>query len=221
MASPRRTPLVTNEYYHIFNRGVARMPTFLSKRDYKQALLSILFYNNAHSKISLSRFKKFSTEEQIKFYTSRVESEKLVQVVAFCLMPNHFHFLLQQLQENGISKFLSQFTNSYTRYFNTTHNRVGPVYQGVFKSVHIETDEQLVHLSRYIHLNPIVSNVIHAEELETYQWSSFSEYLNRPNKKSANIVLQQFRDSQDYKDFVLDHVTYAKELHRIKHLLLE
>ena len=93
-------------------------------------------------------------------------------------MPNHFHLLLKQTIDNGISHFLSKFTNSYTKYFNTKYNRVGPVFQGVFKSVHIESDEQLMHLSRYIHLNPVVSAVVEKQNLLSYPLVIFSRVFS-------------------------------------------
>lgn len=137
-------------------------------------------------------------------------------------MPNHFHFLLKQIAEDGISNFLSKFTNSYTRYFNTKHQRVGPLFQGAFKAVHIETDEQLIHLSRYIHLNPVSSIVIPKKDLLTYPWSSLPAYIHS-NTRIVNTVpvLNHFSSVEDYKLFQLDHISYAKELEKIKHLRLE
>src|SRR3989344_7368319 len=154
--SDRRTPLVKGEYYHIFNRGVARQPTFLNRNDYKRALLTLSYYRFSSPPVRLSRFKEFSQEERNRIALNMQKKKKFAEIISFVFMPNHFHLLLKQTVNNGISHFLSKFTNSYTKYFNTKYNRVGPVFQGVFKSVHIESDEQLMHLSRYIHLNPVV-----------------------------------------------------------------
>lgn len=99
-------------------------------------------------------------------------------------MPNHFHLLLKQTKENGISKLVANFQNSYTRYFNLKNERVGPLFQGVFKALRVKTDEQLIHVSRYIHLNPYSSSVIKSfEELKRYPWSSVEEYLHPQTKK--------------------------------------
>lgn len=222
MSFVRRTPLVNDEFYHIFNRGVARAPTFISRAEYKQAILTLSYYRHVHPPVSLARFKELSQEERQKLLDSLQKAEKLVEIVAFVLMPNHFHFLLKQNQDNGISKFASQFTNSYTRYFNTLNERVGPLFQGVFKSVHVETDEQLIHLSRYIHINPVVANVIRENDLFSYAWSSFPDYLNGESLLvSMGAVLGQFKNPQTYKEFVLNYINYAKELEKIKHLALE
>lgn len=222
MTSVRPTPLVNGEFYHIFNRGVARMPMFLSKIDYKQAIQTLSYYRFTKPPIALSRFKELPVKEKENFLSSLQSTERLVDIVSFVFMPNHFHFLLKQHKDNGISKFISQFTNSYTRHFNTVYERVGPVYQGVFKSVHIETDEQLIHVSRYIHLNPLVSNVIREKDLLSYPWSSLPDFLNgKSSLVQLEHILQHFKNPVDYKQFVLDHTDYARRLEEIKHLTLE
>lgn len=222
MSFVRRTPLTNGEFYHIFNRGVARAPTFISRAEHKQAMLTLSYYRYAHPPVSLARFKELSQEERQRLLASLQKAEKLVEIVAFVLMPNHFHFLLKQNKDNGISKFTSQFTNSYTRYFNTLNERVGPLFQGVFKSIHVETDEQLIHLSRYIHLNPMVSNVIRGSDLLAYPWSSLSDYVNSVSTQiSTELVLSHFKNPQEYKEFVLDRVDYGKELEKTKHLILD
>ncbi len=149
--------------------------------------------------------------------------EKLVDIICFCLMPNHFHFMLKQKLDNGISTFISNFTNSYTRYFNTKHERIGPLFEGIFKAVRIESEEQLIHTSRYIHLNPVSSFLIEPKDLENYQWSSYLEFLgfSDENLTIKNLVLNFFPLVSDYKKFVLDHADYARQLELIKHLTLE
>lgn len=136
-------------------------------------------------------------------------------------MPNHFHLLLKQTSDNGISKFMGKTLNSYTRYFNTLNKRVGPLFQGAFKAVRIKTGEQLLHISRYIHLNPYVSNIVKDPSL--YKWSSFNAYADGRANTNTNkkIVLELFKNSREYVNFVLDHSEYARELERIKHLVFE
>lgn len=139
-------------------------------------------------------------------------------------MPNHFHFLLRQLVENGIPKFISNFENSFTRYFNTKHERVGPLFLDQFKGVRIETDEQLFHVSRYVHLNPYTSYVVKdLEVLKRYPWSSFSEYLveNQNGICEKETILSFFKNKKAYEQFVIDRADYQRELHKIQHLLLE
>ncbi len=135
-------------------------------------------------------------------------------------MPNHFHLLLKQVQDSGISQFIGKLSNSYTRYFNTLNKRVGPLFQGRFKAVRVKTDEQLLHLSRYIHLNPYVANLV--KDPSFYQWSSYNEYLDIKNGIcNKDIVLGLFKDSSEYATFVTDHSEYARQLEIIKHLAFE
>ena len=139
-------------------------------------------------------------------------------------MPNHFHFLLKQQKERGISKFLSDFTNSYTRYFNARHKRLGPLFEGVFKAVRIEKGEQLMHVSRYIHLNPVASLIVKEEELSNYAWSSLPEYLNEHLDTEIcdkEIILNSFSSRDDHRKFIYNQIKYAQDLETIKHLLLE
>ena len=119
---------------------------------------------------------------------------------------------------------MSDFQNSYTRYFNTSHRGIGPLLQGQFKAVRIEDDKQLLHLSRYIHLNPYTSFIVRdLEDLFEYPWSSFPEYLSKIETGICNKehILSQFSSSDAYKSFVLDQANYQRELGKIKHLSLE
>src|SRR5690348_10592818 len=146
----RTIPLVSGEYYHVYNRGVAHQPTFLKKKDYERFLLCLRYYQY-NPPLKLSRCLQISLKEREKFLTNIENQEaKIVDIIAYCLMPNHFHILIKQNKEDGISKFLRLSINSYARYFNTKYKRVGTLFQGMFKAIHIETEEQLLHLSRYI-----------------------------------------------------------------------
>lgn len=136
-------------------------------------------------------------------------------------MPNHIHLLLTQVREGGVTEFISKISNSYTKYFNTKNKRVGPLFQGEFKAVHIDSDEQLLHVSRYIHLNPIVSYL--SKSLDDYQWSSFHEYVNTVSQEfcEKDIILRQFTDKLKYRQFLFDQENYGKTLESIKHQLLD
>lgn len=137
-------------------------------------------------------------------------------------MPNHFHLLIKQNTDNGISRFMRLTINSYARYYNTKYKRVGSLFQGMFKAVHIETDEQLLHISRYIHLNPLVSHIINEQDFLSYPYSSLPEYINNQGYISNPVpILNHFSKKQSYLKFVLDQADYGKELEKIKHLTLE
>lgn len=219
----RHFPIATGHFYHIFNRGVAKQPTFLSKKDYEQAILALSYYRFSNVPIKLSRFKEISLEEKTKLMLSlEKDNDNLVRIVGFVLMPNHFHFLLYQNKDKGIATFIAKFSNSYTKYFNTKQDRVGPIFQGVYKAVKVDTDEQLVHLSRYIHLNPVVSSLITKEEIFNYPWSSLPHFVkDYSTLVYVEPILSLFKNKSEYNKFLLDQISYAKQLELIKHLTLE
>lgn len=224
MATQRKVVFVNNNFYHIYNRGIERKPIFTSKWEFQRALNTLRYYRFNNLTLRLSKFLAKTTQEQYDILNSLNKADnKRVEIIAFCLMHNHFHFLLKQQVDEGISKFISNFTNSYTKYFNTKHQRIGPILQGTFQAVLVETDEQLIHLSRYIHLNPVSSSIIKPEELEDYYWSSFREYLNLTSDRICNkeVVVEFFSDIKKYAEFVKDQISLAKELDKIKHLTIE
>lgn len=221
----RKVVLANNEIYHVLNRGVEQRIIFSSKREYQRTITAIYYYHFRNLPFQLARALLLETKERQRFFEElKKDGEKLVEIICFCLMPNHFHLLLKQKLRNGIIKFVSNLSNSYTRYFNTRHKRIGPLFQGPFKAVRIENDEQLKHISRYIHLNPVASYLIEENELDTYPWSSLPEYLNRPEQIEIcekDIILGSFSSRNHYHKFVHDRVEYAKELEKIKHLQIE
>lgn len=221
MASYRKVILADGEIYHVFNRGVEKRTIFSTSSDFKRALESVNYYRFAGLFIRYSHFIRLRPELKKQITDSLTSQE--VSIIAYCLMPNHFHFLLRQENKDGIRKFLSKFSNSYSKYYNTKHERVGPLFQGRFKAVRVESNEQLLHLSRYLHLNPIASFLTSEADLDKYPWHSFREYLN-PGQRlltSPGIVIDQFKNTMDYRNFVYDRISYAQELEKIKHLTLE
>lgn len=211
----RITPLVSGEYYHIYNRGNEKRKIFTKAWDYKRFQKTFYYYQFNSLRQSFSKF----TKADLGLF--KPDSEKrIVEVVCYCLMPNHFHFLMRQLQENGISKFVGQLSNSYTKYFNTKYKRIGSLFQGTFKAVHINTDEQLLHVSRYIHLNPVVSGIV--KKPESYRWSSYLEYIrNKPFYSSPQEILNFFSSPKKYQEFVEAQIDYGSTLEILKHKTID
>ncbi len=217
----RELPLVTGSYYHVLNRGVAKLPTFLDDHDYRHALTALEYYTTIEPPMRLSELSRLHQSSWRRIRDELRSEPKLVEIVAFSLMPNHFHLLLKQLVDDGITTLLRRWLNSYSRYFNTRHDRVGSLFQGVFKAVLIHSTEQLVHVSRYIHINAPVAGIIPADQVAAYPWSSMREYLGAPGFCKPDIILEQFQDARAYEAFVLDQIDYARQLDAIKHLTLE
>ena len=223
----RITPLITGEIYHVFNRGIARQPTFTKKKEFERALLTINFYKHYIPVVKLSKFLVKRKDEQDEIMDILKKSEKLVEIFTYCLISNHFHLLIRQIKDGGISKFVGNFQNSYTRYFNTRNERDGSLFLDQFKAIRIETDEQLMHVSRYIHLNPYTSFVIgNFNNLISYPWSSLGEYLQLAGN-SEKICMKEFilelfdNNVNTYKKFILDQADYQRKLDQIQHLIFE
>lgn len=140
------------------------------------------------------------TEEQIH----KILKNQYIELVNFILMPNHFHLLVQERQEKGISRYMQRILNSYTKYFNTKYDKSGHLFQGPFQVVHIKNNEQLLHLSAYIHRNAREIKGWKNKE-EKYFWSSYQDYIekNRWGKLlRTDMILEQFSHPEEYKNFV-------------------
>ena len=212
----------SGQTYHTFNVGVEKRPTFTDKKEYKRALLTLDYYRFDEVSISLSEVLKLNLEERELFLSEIRKKKKIVDIFGYCFMPNHFHFLLKQLVDGGISTFVGNFSNSYTKYFNKKNGRMGHLFQGVFKAVRIENDEQLIHVLRYIHINPIVSSVIYQADLEKYPYSSFCEYLgNKDGVCNKELIMNNFLTAEKLKIFTFDQIDYGRRLESIKHLTPE
>lgn len=223
MPSNRKVVFANNEYYHVFNRGVEKRPTFTNKYEFLRAMNTLSFYRFAQLPIRYSKYLNLNKKAKEEFMNGFGENNLQVEIMAFCFMGNHFHFLLKQKADNGIAKFMAQFTNSYTKYFNTKHQRVGPLFQGVFKAVYVEDDEQFLQLSRYIHLNPVNGFFVMAKDLDDYLWSSYPEYLGLIERAIVNPepILNFFKSREEYKKFVMDEADFKIKLSRVEHLLID
>lgn len=211
----RIVPLVTGQFYHVYNRGSEKRDIFTKPRDYRRFQKTFYYYQFIGPKPSFSRYSK----SDLNLFRPD-PSKRIIDIICYCLMPNHFHFLIRQMKEGGISNFISQLSNSYTKYFNTKYTRVGPLFQGAFKAVLIESDEQLVHLSRYIHLNPIVSGLV--DNLNNYLWSSYLEYINEYRFFcSSEEILNFYPSIKSYQEFVEAQIDYGTTLEIAKHQLID
>jgi len=220
----RKTIFAQEEVYHIINRGVGQNPIFTKHKDYQRFLEVLEFYLYSNPPIRFSYYNRLSPKNKKKFIDKLKKNHPpLVKVIAFCLMPNHFHLLLRQNQYDGILQFMKNLQNSYARYFNTKYERKGHLFQWTFKAVHIETEEQLLHVSRYIHLNPSTSYIVKIKDLPKYSWSSLPEYLDVKKSWFTNtdLILSHFKNRKTYRKFVFDQASYQRRLAGLKHLFLE
>ncbi len=220
----RKTAIVSGEVYHIFNRGIAGAPIFSTTKDFLRFLDLINYYRFRDTPVSFSQFKKIKKEDREKILSNLVkENNPQIEILAFCLMDNHFHFLLKQILDKGIAKFVSNLQNGYAKYFNVKTERYGPLFQPMFKSVRVVKNEQLLHVSRYIHLNPSTGYLVEIKDLEEYPWTSLSSYLKENLEYpfvSTEFILE-FMSRKKYKEFIYDQAEYQRELANIRHLTFE
>lgn len=220
----RHIPFVTGEIYHIFNRSIAKQPIFKRKNDYERIYNLIDFYRFNKPKLRFSHYNRLRLKERKEFLDNLYSLNKLIDIFAFCLMPNHIHLLVKQNDKDGIATFMSNVQNSYAKYFNTKNKRTGALFQSMFKSVRIESDEQIIHAARYIHLNPLTSYILKdINKLKNYSWSSFYDYMRKQSLGfiDKEIIMGYFSSLAEFKKFTLDQVEYQRELEKIKHLMLE
>ena len=219
----RKDPLQNNHYYHIYSRSIAGYKIFNDATDFERFynLLNLCRFCNFDYKYST--FMRLSLEFQLDVMISlKKENNALVEIIAYCLMPTHIHLLVKQLKEEGISKFMARVLNAYSKYFNTRHGRLGPLWSGRFKNVLIQNDEYLLHLTRYIHLNPTSAGLVNSPT--EWQYSSYNYFIDPVNSRPDFITPQDDLFSitpKQYKKFVLDQKSYQRELAQIKSLTID
>lgn len=201
----RKVPFVEKEFYHIYNRGVDKRAIFSNKNDLSRFFQSMVEFNTLEPIGSIYQ-KSFKKGSEIK--------EPLVEFVAYCLNPNHFHFILTQVQERGIEKFMHRLGTGYTGYFNDHHSRSGSLFQGRFKANHINSNEYLLHASVYVNLNYKAHRLNSQKHLFLSSWDEYLDsHLAGICKKE--IICGQFKTSKGYQDFAkstLESILERKEL---------
>lgn len=197
-----------NEFYHLYNRGVDKRNIFSDKKDIDRFLESMASFNALEPIGSI--FENHFKDKSKNAKSNTNKKEKLVNFIAYCLNPNHYHFILEQLTERGIEKFMHRIGTGYTKYFNTRYKRSGSLFQGRFKAVHINSNEQLLHLSAYVNLNDKAHQLGSSASKLGGSQSSLNEYLRNMNTGVENsfcdkeIVLGQFRNIDEYREFAHD-----------------
>ena len=187
---------VPESYYHVYNRGVEKRIIYQDAQDYAVFLSYLRRHLSPDDTLD-------SQKRPYKFYGS-------IDLVAYCLMPNHFHFLLYSKEDpSQIAKFMQSLCIAYSMYFNRRYKRVGGLFQGRFKAIRIANDAYLQHISRYIHLNPT--------DYKSYKWSSLPYYLNadKVNWLHPERILDIFGAS--YGEFIDEYHDQKLILQKIKH----
>jgi len=211
----RSVVFANNQYYHIYNRGVDKRKIFMNKEDYNRFLLAIKFLNQKETIGSIRDFLALQKPDSWNS-RSRASGKPLVDIVVYCLLPNHYHFILKQLQENGISAFLHRLGTSYSNYFNRKYKRSGVLFQGKFKAKHIDSDEYLIWLSAYIHMN---SEIHRISKASNYKYSNYN--TSRSRASGRGMVLDNFKTLKDYQKYCQDLVLVWQNKKAMQKYILE
>lgn len=211
----RKIPFVVGEYYHLYNRGVDKRTIFLDENDYKRFML-LLYLCNGHNSVRIRDLSRQGLPLAEMFEVDR--GEQFVDIGAWCLMPNHFHILVRERIEGGISMFIEKLSTAYSMYFNRKNERSGSLFEGVFKSKHVDDESYFNWLFSYIHLNPVklidsewkekgISNPKRAREfMENYKYSSYHDYFIGDRAENTTLNKAEFPEyfaqSNDFEDIV-------------------
>ncbi len=204
--------------YHVYNRGVDKRNIFLDERDYA-VFLSFLKYALLSDPDNLRKDEvdvALLTDSQ-RYNLRRLGLSGQLELVSFCLMPNHFHLLLYQYEQDAITKLMRSVSTGYAMYFNKRYKRVGSLFQGVYKASRIHTDAYWQHISRYIHLNPLDLGT----DYRDYPYSSYKYFAGIAQAEwvTSDSVMESFKSPEDYEAFINDYIPYRKELLEIKDML--
>lgn len=209
----RKIKITPGEYYHIFNRGVEKRSIFLEIKDWTRFLFLILHlqspivFDNVRRNIE-TYFKHGYFVEPAG--TKKIILQRFVELVAFAIMPNHFHLIVRESEELGVARYLQRIQEAYSKYFNIKYDHKGHLFQGTYRAAHVEDNEQLLHLSAYIHKNPRELSEWKNKE-QNYPWSSYQDYVQNRwgGLLRTEVVTDQFPNPTAYKEFVKSSI--AKE----------
>jgi putative transposase len=228
---PSKRPLIVNgEIYHVVLRAIENLKLFRNEKDYLRMIHDLFEFNDENP--VLWDYRKYYNQHEKRSRAIRERRKKrdtLVEILAFCLMPNHIHLLLRQNKDEGISKFMRKLGAGYGLYYNQKYKRNGHLFQGRYKIVHIKDDEQLKIIFVYIHSNPVSLIIPKWKEkglnktkiqevlkfLENYRWSSYPDYLgkkNFPSLTNRDFLFQTIGDSEDFRKLIKDWLQFKTEL---------
>jgi len=178
MTPYRKKEFYQGGYYHLFNRGANRDLIFFNADNYVYCLKLIHKYLNNYG----------------------------LSLIVYCLMPNHYHFIIRQESEGGVSEFIRDVFNTYTQAVNRQQHRKGTLFQGRFRHIHIEKDEHILHLCRYIHLNPVKAGLVTLPE--QWQYSNYPDWIGERDGTltDRSFMLDNFGSSRNYREFVMDYL---------------
>ncbi len=216
----RTVPITTGEVHHVFSKSIAGFKIFRNDREYERMKKLLKFYKTENPSLKFSAFLELKNKND--FQQKRFSNnDNLVKIIAYCFMPTHFHLVLKQIKDNGISIFMRRILNSYAKYFNIKTERKGPLWESRFKNIAIGKDEILLHATRYIHLNPVTAYLVaHPKD---WAFSSYREFLKQVegDEKICNFSGLMGIKPKSYRKFVNSNIDYQRKWAYVKKYFLE
>lgn len=232
----RNIEFAPEEFYHLYNRGTEKRNIFVNDSD-RDRFVALLVLSNQTSPVRIDNLLQQARQQgqqgrtllallEMALEVAKAEpGGTLVDLCAYCLMPNHFHLLVREHSEGGISRFMQKLLTGYTMYFNTRYERTGALFQGTFKAKHAGEDRYLRHLLSYLHINPVklieptwketgIANRKKAEAyLRQYRYSSFLDYLGEKRAENAiinrDVLPDYFETPGSFKESMRDWLSYT------------
>ncbi|MBI2449950.1 MAG: transposase [Candidatus Nealsonbacteria bacterium] len=226
----KRPPLINGEIYHIVIRAIEGMKLFRNEKDYYRMIHSLFVFNNNNAAISTYRRQGNEIPNRARSVLALFTKRKLlVEVLAFCLMSNHIHLLVRQVSDGGISKLMRKIGAGYGGYYNKKYQRKGRLFDGRYRAIHIENDNQLKIVFVYIHTNPVAILIPNWKEggiigkelnkviefIENYRWSSYPDCLgkkNFPSLTSREFLINEMDGIKEAQRFINDWLQAKREL---------
>ena len=221
----RKIEFALEEFYHLYNRGNNKLPIFNDKSDYMRFILLLYLSNHTDSEKVTTLFDQgLSVSDIFKKYSKN--NDVLVNIGAYCLMPNHFHILVREIKGSGMSKMMQKLLTAYSMYFNRKNERTGGLFESRFKATHVDSDEYLKYLYSYIHLNPVklidpmwkengIKDKIKSKgHLDSYPYSSYLDYRGTKREEGAILNISSFPEyfskPADFDDFIGDWLSFKE-----------
>lgn len=234
----RNTKFVPGEYYHIYSRTILNVPEFKNYQNADKLFKTFLLANSTNSGRAFDYLRNDRSPKLEKAIEIAKDGKRLVDILCYVIMPDHYHLLIKELKNSGITNFIRKCNISIAKYINIKNNRRGTLFESRFQSKHIDSNEYLLHLSVYIHLNPLdfISGRDWREnklkdwpsiknKLIQYPWSSLRSFLNEDDKNpiisGEEIILSQFNSRNEYESFLREWAEEGFEVDKIKGMLID